>query len=275
MVTIDDIVELFEQHNIDMRNPGFYDNINFMKIEQIDPSFLINYASFVQFNKYSNEYFEFVKAKVPAIVNMIYDRFNKENGKCIDLSNILLKLIEKEGIWAYMVKGSVQIIFPKKFNIDKKYFYSIDIGDFMAGHAWIVAPPYQIIDLTLKHQSYKCGEEKYLPDYIISTNCKLSNYNANEIINESYVPSSYTADKFLAEYLLSNKGMDFVLNNYPTYEYKYCGLRIKYIPVGIAVPDTSLEDYPYNDIIGCKPIDFYNEMRNKYLKNLNGISYQL
>ena len=56
-------------------------------------------------------------------------------GACIDLSMVLSRILDAEGIWNYVVKGSLTLTFPRSVQPGPIYFWPIDEGDFQAGQA--------------------------------------------------------------------------------------------------------------------------------------------
>ena len=74
---------------------------------------------------------------------------------CVDISEILFQLLEQEKIWSCCIKGSLTITFPRKAGIDTTYFWSVDHGNFVAGHAWLSAPPYKVVDISVRQQPYR------------------------------------------------------------------------------------------------------------------------
>ncbi|MCK4829971.1 hypothetical protein KA005_80360, partial [bacterium] len=124
----------FVQNNIPIDAPGFYDHPNFLAIENIFPFFMANYARFVSALSLDENYIENAGNKIPVIVDEIHKQMATGNhiGRCGDISAILSRILEKENLWNFVVKGSLTIDFPEQSNIETKYFWSVDNGDFIA-----------------------------------------------------------------------------------------------------------------------------------------------
>jgi hypothetical protein len=165
----DEIQNHYKQLSIPTDSPGFYDHPNFLSIEKKYPFFLANYARFVSSLSFDGNYLENARAKITVIVAELYKHMSLENqvGRCVDISGILSRILEKEKIWNYAVKGSLTISFPAGAHISDRYFWSVDTGQFFAGHAWICAPPFDVIDLAVRHQPYSGNEAEYLPNYVM------------------------------------------------------------------------------------------------------------
>ena len=152
----------FKKLNIDYNSIAFYDSNEFLKQEQKNNRFLELYANYVNEKKYSIEYIERAKKEIPLIAKILNQELKKDGrlGACIDISIVLSRILEKEGYWNYLTKGSLTIDFPIESKIETKYFWSVDDGEFQSGHTWVVAPPFNVIDIALRQQPYKGEEQK-------------------------------------------------------------------------------------------------------------------
>lgn len=260
----------FRKHLINTNNPGFYDDSNFLKLEQLNPAILNNYASFVKQRKYDENYVKMVEEKLPIICNILHEELLKEKrqGACIDMSMALSRILESEKIWNYAVKGSLTITFSKGSFIGTKYFWTIDQGEFAAAHAWLVVPPFNIVDLAIKEQPYKDQEKKYLPDTILQKQTKLSEVDLEDIIEPNILLD-------LKKIYRNNtvKIMSHISENMTQFSHFFVpeifekqDTKFKYTPVGIAAPDVLLEDLTGLKLNGMYPQQIYKELIKPKLK---------
>ncbi|SHH88739.1 hypothetical protein SAMN02745135_02555 [Caloranaerobacter azorensis DSM 13643] len=266
-----DIVEDFINHGISIDRPGFYDDPEFIKIERRNNKFLCNYARYVQTKQYSEEYLKNAYKIIPYICKLLYNEFltDSKPGECINISMILSKILEKEGFWNYIVKGALTINFPIEANITPKFFWPVDIYPVDAGHAWVVAPPFNVIDLTVKIQQYYENEEEFLPDYVIEDKINIGEITYQDI----YSPE---CRRWLRNRGVRNSEMlkrcnpDVIefSNVFKPNIIKYKGTELKYIPVACSASDAPLEKMKNLCINGMYPIDIY---RKVILPNLNKI----
>jgi hypothetical protein len=106
-------------------------------------------------------------------------------GACVDISGILFRTLEEEGIWSCGVKGSLTINFPRSSRIRTRYFWSADHGDFVAGHAWLFAPPYTVVDIAVRQQPYRSKEKRYIPERVLTTNDVPVPVDTDDIVSPS------------------------------------------------------------------------------------------
>ena len=248
--TFEKIKEDFLQRNIPIDVPGFYDHKNFLAVEQNNPEYLNNYARFVHDRPRTDDYNQLVKSKVPIIADAFHEKL-KENGRlgaCVDISGVISRALESEGIFNFVVKGSLTIDFPKKSTITRKYFWSVDRGDFTAAHAWVVAPPFYIVDVSVQLQPYTDGEAKYLPNLIcsegpIGPSGLLEDIVAPELLAYAIrmgVPTAKILDQV-------SPGTSKFIKVFPARSEKHESTALKYVPVAVTAPDL-----PFLEMVAIK-----------------------
>jgi hypothetical protein len=109
---------------VDCNNPGFYDHPNFLKVEAQFPEFLNNYARFVQQRHYDDDYLERARREIPVIARVLYEELLRDGrqGACVDMSGVLSRILEREGLWNFAVKGSLTVSFPRGSGMGDRYF---------------------------------------------------------------------------------------------------------------------------------------------------------
>lgn len=271
-----DLESEFAKHGIDFSLIGFYDDPSFLRIEHNQPNFLENYAKFVNSRVYSNEYIERACIEVPFISQILHDEIVKDGrmGACVDVSIVLSRILEREGFWNYIVKGSLTIEFPEELGIANKYFWSVDMIEegttIAAAHAWIVAPPYRVIDLTVNQQPYKGGEGKHLPSFICCKEYALFKIAEIDLISPD-------ASAFLASKGVKGNKLKHVKENFSDFihSFKPClvelnSVKFKYTTIAISAPDEPLERVKTLILRGKLGIEIYNEIVKPRLSELRG-----
>lgn len=233
----------FLKNNIKIDRVGFYDDPNFIRVEQKNSTYLNEYAKYVQLKMYDVEYLKSVRVKLPIIAELLNKELIRDGrlGACIDISSTLSRILEEEGIWNHMMFGSLSIEFPKKSGIPQKHFWSIDIKDNVrAAHAWIFVPPYHVVDLTIKQQEYKQGEEQYLPSMILSESYRdytptykdLISPEAMRILAYRGIKSVDVLSRTIPQFKVFN-------NDFKSISTSYNETKLHYIPTSVSAPDLS------------------------------------
>jgi len=252
----------FAAAGIDFSKIGFYDDPMFMACEQRDNKYLEKYAEYILGKEYTPEYIERAKNEIPFIARLLNEELIKDGrlGACIDISIGLSRILEQEGFWNYIPKGSLTIEFPSHSKISKKYFWTVDIGNFKAGHVWVVAPPFSVIDLSIKQQAYPDNAGEYLPNFICSKSDKIAIINDSDIIS----PEAFLAMKREG---IRSRWMYYIKPNWGEFQRIFRpiqveenNLSLKYITTGISAPDMPIEKVETLKLSGKITIEVYNDI---------------
>ena len=235
----------FVARSIPVNHPGFYDHPNFMQVERDNPAYLNNYARYVDARPRSVEYEAHVRKVAPVIAEHFYQKLlaNGRLGACVDISGLVSRALEREGIWNFAVKGSLTMTFPSKSNIPPQYFYSIDQGSFTAGHAWVAAPPLFIIDVAIRLQPFQYTQANYLPPIVCSDSNTLALGNAIDIVAPE-IRAHFAAHGVSEKNLLRTISPQTVpfLKTFPARLIKSGDVSLKYVPVAVGAPDVPFEE---------------------------------
>jgi hypothetical protein len=258
-----EIEQFFKELNIDYSKIGFYDSPEFMDIEKRNPSFLESYAQFVLERTYSEDYIKKAQIEIPFITKILNEELKKDGrlGACIDMSIALSRILEEEGYWNFITKGSLTINFSSKLKIKPIFFWSIDFGNFQAGHSWVVAPPFSIIDSSLGQQPFKEGMNKYIPDFICSQSTEYEPVKEIDIMSPD-------ASRFLDFSGVRNNRLEACkpnLNSFlkifkPIIHKENEDFSLKYVTTAISAPDQPLEEVGTLKLSGKVAIEIYNEI---------------
>lgn len=253
----------FQSRGIPIDKPGFCDHPNFLAEERRNPSFLNNYAAFVATQPYTEEYLGHARNVLTKASNILYKELksNGRSGACVDISGIFLRILEKEGIWSCGIKGSLAIAFPAESKEESTYFWSVDHGEFVAGHAWIYAPPFSIVDVAVKQQPYTGRKAEYLPDINLIESAPVTDVEIEDIISPSAIAELRLHGVPRSQYFkVVASQMRDVLKVFPAQLLEQAnGCAMKYCPVAIHASDTPLEEMRNMDFGGKTPYQLYCE----------------
>ncbi|WP_458411477.1 hypothetical protein ACNQFZ_11440 [Schinkia sp. CFF1] len=263
-----DIEKSFEENNITTSKVGFYDSLEFIQVERKDSTYLEYYAKFVQLKKYDSTYLDMVREKVSIISKLLYKELERDGrlGACIDMSGTLSRILEKEGIWNHMVFGSLSIDYPKESQISRGHFWCVDYTQgASAAHSWLVVPPFHIVDLTIKLQPYSQGQDKYLPEIVLSEKVKPYTPKAEDLINTRIIRElQLRGVKNVLTYTLPNfKAFN---SNFPAVMTEANKCVLHYIPTAISAPDSPFEEAVNLKLNGRYGYEIYKEVISPALK---------
>ncbi len=264
-------LDYFTSEKIDISYPGFYDDEQFFKLEQKNPNLLESYAGFVDQKTFDNQYLDNAERIIKLTTALLYKQLQTDGrlGACIDASMVLSRILEKEGIWNYQVKGSLTITFPKQTLLKRKFFWSVDQGNYVAAHSWIIAPPFKIVDLTIRQQPYKQGEETFLPEVVLKKETKVSTLDLEDIVEPNILnilKIQYGNDKVKIMNAISSNLISFT-NRFKPELFEEEGVIFKYSPTGIVAPDLPFELATSLKLNGLYGIEIYNKIVRPQLNN--------
>lgn len=134
--------------------PGFYDDPAFLQAETTDPALLHDYVRYVHDLQHSPEQLAHAEATVRSVATFLHERLVEDGrkGACVDMSLIMTRFLEREGVWSAAISGALRIETP----LGETNFGPITVGQTSASaaHAWVSAPPFAVVDVTVRQQPY-------------------------------------------------------------------------------------------------------------------------
>lgn len=249
---------MFYCKNIDVSLPGFYNDINFISEERKNPKFLEMYAKYINNIKFTNEYIkkaEFITCKIAEILSTELKK-SKQKGRCIDISLIFSKMLEKERIWNYTIRGALAIEGKcgTCLNNTCAYFFFHDIYQ-TSGHTWLYIPPFFVVDITLKYQLYSDNQAKLI-EFLPEINIKKEVDYCNTNISHIYSPEL----RLISNISCVPNDLQIFQNIFKPFKVKQDKYTLFYYPCGITASDGSLEENKSIQLNGLSAIDIYENL---------------
>lgn len=244
-LNLQELLADFSSRGIDSREVGFCDSAAFLAAERENPSYLEMYARYVDLREYAPEYLEWSARVVPVVSKILHEQLlgTGRLGGCVDMSGILSKTLDKCGVWNYCVKGSLTVEFPEAAGLEAQHYWTFDHGEFVAGHAWVVAPPFDVIDITVQQQPCPTAERKLLPAMVVQPNLSRATFSVEDVISDSVRMDLWQRGVRDEDALgmIAPQFLAFSRNFVPRLQVTENGTRLKYVPVAIGGPDVPLE----------------------------------
>ena len=243
----------FSNRNIPFDAPGFYDHPTFLMQERLDSRFLELYARYVEARPYDDGYLADAATKIDIAANALTLAVKADGrlGACVDASGMLGRMLDRLGVWNYVAKATLTITFPSDSGITDRYFWSFDEGSFAAPHAIVVAPPFGVVDVTVRHQVYDGCEGDYLPPFVMARDWLSAKWTpedlANPEIRTALRMQGMSFDTFLQR---QNPSMGDVMRALPPRQVNLGDTRLKYVVVAVG---GTIE--PLEAITGYKPCE--------------------
>ncbi|WP_072715719.1 hypothetical protein [Rhodothermus profundi] len=218
--------------------PGCYRTAAFQELLARYPTALQLYARHVEARSYSKDYLQHVRQVVPRLVRWLGAELAADGrpGLCVQASALLSRLLEDLGIWNYVVAGGCVLSFVPA-NVRPRVFYLFDLQPLEVPHAWVVAPPFQVIDLTLRQQRYPGAEAKRIPRQVMSCRALQTSVVPEDVCTPALLKGLLLRG-WRREQLLPNVFVQFwhFLKHFPARQVEMPGVTVKYIPARLLLP---------------------------------------
>lgn len=244
----DRVDRLLRGVGVDTGRFGFYDQPAFIEQERRDGQFLERYAEWVQSRPRTEEYVRRVREVVPRLATFLANLFESEDMQrsCVHASSMMPRILDRLGVWSFGLKGSMVMevaeeeLWRGQSMCDVEAFPGAELG-----HAWIVAPPYVVIDPTIRLQNPPGDPmNAYLPPVVAVEDAPTVRPTVDDVVSSEvrahYAMREGRADERLHHRLapqLARFGGEF-----PAREVRFGPLSLRYVPAGVRVSDVGLEE---------------------------------
>jgi len=249
---------LFVGLGIDYRNPGFYDDPIFIAEEKCDPRMLESYAEWVTHRERTAEYDAHVRATLEKLAPIISARLDRHNwlGACFAASGMLTRMLDRLGVWNAIMTGSVSIY----TETEGRHFAIVDEHEgagYQTGHQWLIAPPYDIVDLTLFHQRWLPEDmdlRSLAPKIVLKEQAEIVRPRAQDVIAPALLRNGTDAEMYGR--LRDQRRFGSI---FPARKILLGPLDIRYVASGVTAPNEPLEDINTAGGPGVPAIEIWRE----------------
>ena len=229
----------FHDRGIDTSRPGIHDSPAFLRVEAQDPTAMNMVARYIEARSYSQEELLLAERKILVAVKAISQHIARDGrlGKCVVASCVLSRCLDELGVWNYTAMSSLTIRFPEAVSATPQYFYAVDQGDFAVAHAVVVAPPFAVIDLTIRHQHFRdAGMTDSLPSVVLMKEFQPYRMPAVELVSPEVSARLRICGYPTAESILERQHPEMlqVMSHLPSREASFEGTRMSYGIFGVA-----------------------------------------
>jgi hypothetical protein len=242
------IEERLRQLGVETTRFGFYDQPAFLAAEQRDGTFLEQYALWVQTRPRTDDYDARVRHIVPRLAELLADLFEREDMQrsCVHVSSMMPRILDRLGVWSFSLKGSMIAEVARE---DLWRGQSLcDIPDFPGaelGHAWVVAPPFVIVDGTIRLQN-PAGDpmNAFTPPIVAVEDAPVINPAVDDVVSAELRARHQRHEGRLDSQLHYRLVPQLKVfgSLFPGRELRFGDLALRYIPAGVKISDVGLEE---------------------------------
>ena len=272
MPTREELEAEFRRLRIDFGNPGFCETPAFYAAERQTRGLLAKYAQYINTLTFTPEYLERARTVIRDTADFLHRELvaDGRRGACIDISGTMLRFLERQGIWAYFVSGGLKVKFPAESGIGTRWFQPImrEINPAGAGHAWVCAPPFTVVDLSFAIQPYAANEQRFLNGYVLIEECQQAERTTIIDLMENAAREEF-AFAFLRPPTMADlpqiaPGLPEFMVDFPSCRTTRDRVQLKYIPTGTSAPDLPLERMTNLQLRGRYPMQLFEEFQRRH-----------
>lgn len=195
-----------------------------------------------------------VRDIVPRLARLIERRLASENGvgACVNVATMMARMLDRLEVWSFAVQGSLTVEMPSRPDVGRRYFSECDLLDHednVTGHGWLAAPPFIVVDPTLKHQQWvdlHPAIAACLPDVVVAERAEIVRPRWFDVVGDTLIekyciqPSDLTAElpyRFKPD-------LAHVEQFLPGRNVRIGDLSLRYIAGAVKISDVELEELP-------------------------------
>jgi len=256
----------FSQARIDTDCVDFYEQGGFIRREQKVPNYFDNYARYVMWQPYSDGYLDRAEQKIHVVLAEMQLALKYDGNRLAfeEAPAVMSRILERADVWSFVVQGALKITFPPQSGYGS---YAHCAADYRrdketrveCGHRWLVAPPFQVIDLAIQALDYPCPCTHLLPKVVARKDAVEGVGEPEEILGqaarEEITKAGFSLEKGLELYLPDYPGR--FAADFPAQQFTHNEVEFKYIPTRVLLPDVSLEQFKFFTSNGRSAIEMY------------------
>jgi hypothetical protein len=265
----------FAAAGINTDKPGFYEDFQFIRQERKDPTYLDHYARFVNLREYRRGYLEHVDQVVHIVAAELQLALQEDANadSYAEVPRVLSRILEREGIWNYIVRGALNVAFPTEAGFEPSAFWAVDRPSPTApdgGYFWVCSPPFHVIDLSVGVLQYPRPVVHLVPRLILGDAAEECEALAGEILSPAAIADIREEGLSLEEGLdrLAPEYRSRFAPDFPAHVVRREGTQFKYIPTGVLVAEEPLEQLHHFTSKGRSASQLYDQqIRPRLLKD--------
>lgn len=246
--------ERLRRDGVDTSLIAFYDQARFVAQEKLNPEYMKLLARWLARRQITESYRRRAERAVPAIASRVAEVYAGSGmvAACFNGSSMLSRVLERAGIWNHVIHGCFVLEVPSR-GIWRGY-QTVDAKDFpgaVCGHAWVFAPPFHVVDVTIAAQRWFPEERPFVPKVVVTQFKARMQPEISDIIAARVQPelrgrASWGKKDLIYEVEPGLREMEGYIAP--------MGLtvgeaRLRYVPIAVRLPDVDLE--PMNSGEGC------------------------
>jgi hypothetical protein len=256
---------------VDVGSFGYYDQPAFVALEQSDALALEFYSAWVLNRARDAHYDRHARETVPRLAGIVEQGLARKGGvgACVNVATMMARMLDRLGVWSFAVRGSLTIEMPSRPDVGRRYFTecdALDHPDNVTGHGWLVAPPFLVVDPTLRHQRWvelHPAIAAALPNVVAAEQGEIVRPRWFDVVSDVVVKQCGIGQSELNDALpyRFHKQLSRVEKSLPGRDVRVDTLSLRYIAGSVTISERHLEELPSVSYLGSGfiPIEIWLE----------------
>ncbi|WP_299933016.1 hypothetical protein [uncultured Pelagimonas sp.] len=227
---------------------GFCDEREFLAAERSNPTILETYAKWVMLRPRDANYDAHVNRIVPKLAQLVAAVLEEDEleGSCEMACSLLTKSLDRLGVWSVGIVGSST--FEVKGKNIWRGLHTVDRPDFPGarlGHTWVCAPPFIVVDASIKRQRWS-GDAiyPYVPSIILDNHGQKTKPTPKDVISSEIRGEMMMVHGTIPDGVIYQRepNLKKFSETFPATEVMVDELTARYIPTAASLADGTLEE---------------------------------
>lgn len=245
---------------------GFCDQDAFIAAERLNPALLETYAKWVMLRSRDAEYDAHVKNIVPKLADLVAKVLEEDKleGSCEMACSLLTKGLDRLGVWSIGMVGSST--FEVKGEGIWRGLHTVDRPDFpnaRLGHTWVCAPPFVVVDASIKRQRWS-GDAIYpfIPSVILDSAGHKTKPTPVDVISTEIRAEMMAARGTISRNVIYQlePNLQAFGETFPATEIVVDRLTARYVPTAASLSDGTFEDINGGGELGRVGREIWNDV---------------
>ena len=227
---------------------GFCDRREFLAAERKNPALLETYAKWVMLRPRDPNYDAHVNRIVPKLAQLVATVLEEDEleGSCEMACSLITKSLDRLGVWSVGMVGSST--FEVKGKKIWRGLHTVDRPDFPGarlGHTWVCAPPFIVVDASIKRQRWS-GDAiyPYIPSIILDNHGRKTEPKPEDVISAEIRGKIMMTRGAVPEGVIHQlePNLKSFSETFPATEIVVDELTARYVPTAANLSDGTLEE---------------------------------
>lgn len=235
MTEHEQLIARFRAQGIDPTTPGFIRDQAFLAAAAHDPFLPEAYARLVLSRASSPA--ECVRARrlVLQTARLVHARLLEDGrlGHCLPTAQVISRLLDAQGVWNVVVNGALGITLPYT-RLSLPAIADLQ-GRTVTGHAWVVAPPFLVVDVSVQRQPWD-DHLTLLPQVVLSEQLEPAHVYADTLLRaeaHAALEAALGRSPTVADVQARVPWLTKALRRLPTGAVLFGEVRLDYVPLTV------------------------------------------